>query len=98
MLIHILRHYSVLFVGFSFRDSWINSTMEQLNKEREKRPEKDRLYHYAIMLRKSVEKKGKEFFENIGVKPIYIDSFCEIYTLVRDLYLSALGNDHKSGL
>lgn len=91
--IHILRHYTVLFIGFSFRDWKINELLKNLNTERSKR--KDRLYHYTIMRKKDVASKGKEYFENIlGVKPIMIDDFPQIRDLLSHLYQQGLNHDY----
>ena len=91
--IHILRHYSVLFIGFSFRDWKINELLEKLNEERSERDE--RLYHYAIMRKKDIAVKGKDYFEDrLGVKPIPIDDFPQIKNLLSHLYQQALIHDH----
>ena len=91
--IHILRHYSVLFIGFSFRDFKINELLINLNKERSKRNK--RLYHYAIMMRKDSASKGKEYFENtLGVKLILIDDFPQIKDILSDLYQQGFIYDH----
>lgn len=97
MLIHILRHYSALFVGFSFRDPWINDTLKRLNEERKERLKWDRLYHFALVHRKDIERRGIEFYRGKGVRPISLDSFDEVYDLLRDLYKSALLYNHGSG-
>lgn len=91
--IHILRHYTVLFIGFSFRDFKINELLTNLNKERS--PRNTRLYHYAIMRKKDIASKGQDYFENIlGVKPILIEEYPEIRDILSDLYQRGLIYDH----
>jgi hypothetical protein len=91
--IHILRHYAVLFVGFSFRDKWVNKLLIKLNKERRER--EDRLYHYAIMRKDAVEAEGADYFRNeLGVKSISIDNFSQIKELLSHIYQEALIHDH----
>lgn len=90
--IHVLRHNAVLFVGFSFRDRWVNNLLEDLNKERKCR--KDRLFHYALMKKEDVESKGERFFKNLGVKPISLKKFKEIPNLLSVLYQQALIHDY----
>lgn len=41
--IHLLRHYRVLFIGFSFRDEWVNDVLRKLNKERVKKLREQKL-------------------------------------------------------
>jgi len=92
--IHILRHYTVLFIGFSFRDFKINELLINLNKERSKR--KNRLYHYAIMRKKDIDSKDKDYFENtLGVKPILVDDFPQIKDILSDLYQQGFIHDHS---
>ena len=91
--IHVLRHYATLFIGFSFRDRWVNDLLKHLNEEREERAPGDRLYHYALMLRDAVQSKGESFFMELGVKPIALDDFDEIPCLLGYLYQQALAQD-----
>jgi len=92
--IHILRHYSVLFIGFSFRDWEVNNLLKNLNKERSER--RDRLYHYAIMKKDDIDAKGIDYFQNeLGVKPIAIDDYFQIKNLLSHLYQQALVYDHQ---
>ena len=93
--IHILRHYAVLFIGFSFRDWKVNGLLKKLNKEREERKDKDRLYHYAIMKADKIDATGREYLKNeLGVKPISVDRFSEIKNLLSHLYQQGLMHDH----
>ena len=92
--IHILRHYAVLFIGFSFRDFMINELLTNLNKERSKR--NGRLYHYAIMRDKDISSKGKGYLENtLGVKPILVDEFSKIKDILGHLYQQGLVHDYQ---
>ena len=92
--IHILRHYSVLFIGFSFRDWKVNNLLKKLNKDRAKR--KDRLYHYAILRQDQIDEKGEAYFkEKLGVKPIPIKDFPQIKDLLSHLYQQGLIQDHQ---
>ena len=103
--IHVLRHYTVLFIGFSFRDQWVNNLLRRLNKERivqdseekgviPKRKRRARLYHYALMKKEDVQAKGEEFFDDLGVKPISLDSFDQIHHALGYLYGQALIHDY----
>jgi len=92
--IHVLRHYTVLFIGFSFRDNWVNDLLMTLNKER--RQGNEQLYHYAILRKDQVNAKGSDYFiNNFGVKPISIDDFSQIKNLLSHLYQQALIHDHR---
>lgn len=93
--IHILRHYCTLFIGFSFRDKWINDLLNKLNTEREARGP-DRLYHFALIIEAEVEKRGRGFFDRLGVKPIQLGNNGEIPTVLNHLYLTGLAEDHRS--
>ncbi len=91
--IHILRHYAVLFIGFSFRDQWVNRLLMKLNEERRGRP--DRLFHYAVMHRAEIEAKSQtSFFSDLGVKPIPWEAPSQIKELLNHLYRQALVHDH----
>lgn len=91
--IHILRHYTVLFIGFSFRDEWVRKLLKDLNTERRKR--KDRLFHYAIMKKADADEKVSQYLEKVlGVKLIIIDDFPQIKDLLSHLYQQGLIHDH----
>jgi hypothetical protein len=91
--IHILRHYTVLFIGFSFRDKWVLQLLKALDHERRER--KDRLYHYAIMKKEEVAANGLNYFrDELGIKPISIDNFSEIKNLLSHLYQQGLHRDY----
>lgn len=91
--IHILRHYVVLFIGFSFRDWKVNDLLKQLNRERAGR--RERLHHYALMKRDQVDEQRRKYFqEEMGVKPILVDTFPQIKDLLSHLYRQALVHDH----
>jgi len=90
--IHCLRHYATLFIGFSFRDRWVNGLLRDLNVERRER--RDRLYHYALMHRDEMGSRGKGFFSDLGVRPIAVASFSEIPALLGHLYRQGLARDH----
>ena len=109
--IHILRNYSVLFIGFSFRDEWVNDLLRTLNKERKKREmkaekqvEKEgnkrkeralRLYHYAIMKEDKIKSKGYDFFDELGVKAIPVRDYAQIKDLLGHLYQQGLAHDYQ---
>ncbi|MGD9091485.1 MAG: SIR2 family protein [Anaerolineales bacterium] len=90
--IHVLRHYSVLFIGFSFRDEWVSNLLEDLNEERKDRS--DRMFHYALMKNDEVNAKGEDFFDKLGVKPIRLNNFGEIREVMSHLYQAALRVDY----
>jgi len=93
--IHILRHYTTLFVGFSFRDKWVNDLLKELNEERVLRGKK-RLYHYALMKESTINEKGKSFFDDLGIKPIGVMNYNQIPEFFRSLYNQALLKDYKT--
>ena len=92
--IHVLRHYATLFIGFSFRDRWVNGLLRRLNEEREERTPGARLYHYVLMRGDEVQSKGENFFTELGVKPIALNDFDEIPRLLGHLYQQALAQDY----
>jgi len=92
--IHVLRHYTALFIGFSFRDPWVDGLLRRLNEEREERTPGERLYHYALMKREEVQSKGEGFFTGLGVKPIALNDFDEIPRLLGHLYQRVLAHDY----
>lgn len=96
--VHVLRHYRVLFVGFSFRDQWVNEVLCVLNHERVERGN-SRPYHYALMTKKEVNEKkeanGKDFFKELGVKPIQLDEYSQVPEVLKCLYKGGLRHDYK---
>ena len=93
--VHVLRHYSTLFVGFSFRDRWVNALLENLEVERRSR--RDRLFHYALVPGGLLEAKGASWFATHGVKPIRWDRAGQIVELLGDLYCAGLRHDLRRG-
>jgi hypothetical protein len=92
--IHVLRHYCTLFIGFSFRDRWVNDLLRRLREERERH---DRaISHYAIMKKSSVDAAGALFFADLGVKPIAVDDYPRIPECLGRLYQEGLKGDHGS--
>jgi hypothetical protein len=94
--IQVLRNYSVLFVGFSFRDKRVNDLLIKLNKNQEEREKsgKARLYHYALMKESQISKKGKSFFVYLGIKPIGLDDYSQVPEFFKNLYIRALNADY----
>jgi hypothetical protein len=96
--IHMLRHYRVLFVGFSFRDEWVNKVLRKLNIEREQKVA-HRPYHYALIKKSEVDEKkatkGRKFFDRFGVKIIGLDDFDQIPSVLKHLYIHGLRHDHR---
>lgn len=90
--IHVLRHYTTLFIGFSFRDYKVNELLKDLNKERESRS--DRLYHYALLKGDEIQSMGLDFYHSLGVKPICLKDFSEIPKILSSLYQQGLIHDH----
>jgi hypothetical protein len=86
--VHVLRHYATLFVGFSFRDEWVNGVLKNLEEERRGRP--DRIYHYALVSADTLKDKGPLWFERHGIRAIAWKAPEEIVQLFGDLYLSGL--------
>jgi len=90
--IHVLRHFTTLFIGFSFRDYKVNELLKDLNKERESRS--DRLYHYALLKGDEIQPMGLDFYHSLGVKPICLNDFSEIPKVLSSLYQQGLIHDH----
>jgi len=96
-----LRHHVALFVGFSFRDPWVTRMLSRLQMERSNQANRDGrvpLCHYALVGHRTLASKGEAFFDAIGVRPIPLDGYGEIPTLVRDLYIAGLGHDNGPNL
>lgn len=87
-LVHLLRHFSVLFLGFSFQDPWVSSLMADL--EQDRRARKDRCYHYALLSAARLARRGRSWFLQRGVKPIAYEAPDEIATVLRDLYCAGV--------
>jgi len=98
--IQVLRNYSVLFVGFSFRDKCINNLLIELNKNQEEREKsgKTRWYHYALMEEGEIKNRktdlGNDFFANKGIRPIGLEKYKQIPSLFKALYTQALKWDY----
>lgn len=92
--IHVLRHYTALFIGFSFRDDWVNGLLRRLNEERETRMQSHRLYHYALMHTDDVAARGDHLRQELGVRTIALNSFDELPLLLGDLYRRGLAHDY----
>jgi hypothetical protein len=91
--IHYLRHYTALFIGFSFRDRWVRRLLINLNRERQSRPD-DRLYHYALLSGSNVEAKGEYLEKKLGVKAIPLEEdFSDLSKCLGDLYQHGLKHD-----
>jgi hypothetical protein len=69
--------------------------LRHLNKEREERTPRDRLYHYALMKQEEVQSKGEGFFAELGVKPVALNDFDEIPLLLGHLYQQVLAHDYE---
>ena len=87
--VHVLRHYSALFVGFSFRDRWVNNLLEDLEVERRLRGE-ERLFHYALVPSAMLDDEGTQWFAERGIKPIGWEEPGEIVDLLGDLYCAGI--------
>jgi hypothetical protein len=96
--IHILRHYIVLFIGFSMRDYKVNELLKDLKKERQKRINQNRRqirHHYALLTKSDIEARGGDaFFNDIGVVPLTLQSYEDIPALLSHLYTRGLIHDH----
>jgi hypothetical protein len=95
--IHVLRHYATLFIGFSFRDGWVNGLLRRLNEERETRMGDRRLFHYALMKHDDVAARGEHLVQELGVRPIALASFDELPRLLAHLYRRGLAHDYGEG-
>ena len=91
--VHILRHYSTLFLGYSFKDSRINELLRILHEERQDR--KYKAIHYAII--GDCSQGLLEFLEHeLGVNPIILDGYWQIRWVLRHLYAAGLAHDLES--
>lgn len=93
--LHVLRYYRTLFVGFSFRDDWVNNLLRKLKKEH---AEHDGDFcHYALIKRSEILAKRPAFFESLGIKPIALECYSQIPECLGRLYQEGLKEDYVTG-
>jgi len=89
--VHLLRHYPTLFIGFSFRDGWINRLLRRLHKERTGR--RKPLTHHAVISEQEFDSKPARFFDELGVQPLVVRDFSQLPQALGELYLEGLRVD-----
>jgi hypothetical protein len=97
--VHLLRHHTVLFVGFSFRDRWVRDLLRQIREERElseKRSAGRRRTHFALVPATDVARRGADFFADLGVEPIPWTQPSEVVDVLSALYVAGIAHDISS--
>jgi len=94
--IHFLRHYTVLFVGFSFADKYVRDLLKAIKEEYRSSLTPDRRRHFAMMSTGLFDERGSRYFQHIGVRPILYKDHSEIPALLGELYISGLVKDYES--
>lgn len=95
--IHFLRHYTILFVGFSFADKYVCKLLEKIRLEYSQPPTSDRKQHFAMIPISLFKQHGNNYFRRIGVRPIVYKHHQDVPSLLGDLYLSALTKEYPAG-
>jgi hypothetical protein len=90
--IHLLRHYSALFIGFSFRDEWVNGLLRQIRVEREAAAVA-RAPHFAFVSDVELAERGPDFFAELGVIAIPWQSPGDIRAALAHLYRAGVAVD-----
>ena len=94
--IHFLRHYTMLFVGFSFADKYVCNLLEAIKEEYRSSQTPDRKQHFALVSAGLFNERGGSYFRRIGVRPILYRDHNEIPFLLGELYVSGLIKDYES--
>jgi hypothetical protein len=88
--IHYLRHYTVLFVGFSFTDKYVCNLLRELRREYSLSQGSHKREHFALIPAALFETRGSEYFRRMGIRTLIFREFGEIPTILGELYTSAL--------
>jgi hypothetical protein len=88
--IQYLRYYPTLFIGFSFRDQWINNLLNQLKTQEKRR----NVQHFALLHQDEIQSKGQDFFDSIGINPIPLHNFKELPNLLGLVYQEGIIKDY----
>ena len=94
--VYRLRHHTVLFVGFSFRDRWVRDLLRQIREERElseKRSAEGRRTHFALLPATDVARRAADFFADLGVEPIPPTQPSEVVDVLSPLYVAGIAHD-----
>lgn len=94
--IHFLRHYTVLFVGFSFTDKYVCDLLQAIKKEYQSSQTPERKRHFAMISAGLFNERGGGYFQRIGVRPIIYRDHNEIPDLLGELYASGLIKDYET--
>jgi hypothetical protein len=95
--IPLLRHYTTLFIGFSFSDSKINQLLRCLKMETQGTPYERERWHYAI-LRKGKDAPDVDKLADLGIKPIWVEHYGEIPQKLGKLYSAGLFRRHQNNI
>jgi hypothetical protein len=88
--IHFLRYYTVLFIGFSFTDEYVNELLRRVNRDYLRHTART---HFALLHEPEVRKRGDRLFSELGVTPIKYSNHEEIPDLLGRLYQAGLVTD-----
>jgi hypothetical protein len=94
--IHFIRHYTILFIGFSFSDVYVCNLLRETRHEYEGTKRSERRQHFALVSRELLSRRGVESFESMGIKPIVYNDHREIPHLLGQIYVSGLNTDTGS--
>lgn len=88
--VHYLRYFTVLFIGFSFADDYVNGLLKRVNSSYLSYTGRT---HFALLPEKEADAKGRRFFTEIGVTPITYVDHSEIPYLLGTVYTAGLAAD-----
>lgn len=93
--IHYLRFFPCLFVGFSFRDEYVNELLSRIREEKQHRETKQS-YHYAFLAKDDFTRIGSGQMKKFGVKPIILVDYACIPDALGQIYLDGrFGKDEN---
>ena len=81
--IHYLRYYTVLFIGFSFKDDYVCNLLEQIHK---RHLSKSNRTHFALVKSDDFSSDRKKYLESIGITLIECHDYCEIPAKLGEIY------------
>ena len=91
--IHYLRHYTTLFIGFSFADKKVRELLRKICAEPNKPGTKDTRSHFAFVHVDDFRRRSEGFYDAMGVRPILFDSPGDIVKALAGIYCAGLNED-----